>query len=112
MGVHRARRDADVVPGLGVDPLKPAGLMGEDLVGTGEKVEVLGILMAMQWHYYSRRNYPAQNAWPAVFGGWPAKDFDSRSENVENHTVGLCVDAMKNGGKDLRQRHGGTPFSE
>jgi hypothetical protein len=54
MGVHRARRDADVVPGVGVDPPKPAGLLGEDLLAAGEKVEVLGILVAVQWHDHAR----------------------------------------------------------
>ena len=54
MGVHRARRDTDVIPSVGVDPLKPAGLLGEDLLTAREKVEVLGILVAVQWHDHAR----------------------------------------------------------
>ena len=59
MGVHRARRDTDVIPSVGVDPLKPAGLLGEDLLTAREKVEVLGILVAVQWHDHAWGNHAA-----------------------------------------------------
>ncbi|MBV9682310.1 MAG: hypothetical protein JO046_11010 [Solirubrobacterales bacterium] len=51
--------DAEVVSGVGVDPLKPAGLVGEDLLAAGQEVEVLGILVAVQWHDHPRGNHAA-----------------------------------------------------
>jgi hypothetical protein len=66
VGVWRPGRDVDVVAGAGVVPLEAVGTLSEYLLGAGQEVEGLGVIVAANGNHGPGRDDATHHAQPVV----------------------------------------------
>ena len=67
MGVWRPGRDVDVVASSGVAPLEAVAALSEYLLGPGQDVEGLGVIVAVDGNHGPRRDDATHHAQPVVW---------------------------------------------
>ena len=96
VGVWRPGRDVDVVAGAGVVPLEAVATLGEDLLGAGQDVEGLGVVVAVDGNHHPGWDDAPHDAQPVVRLVRGGQELDGRAEHVQYGTVGSLGNVVMN----------------